>query len=233
MTDSKFHADTQDEIAAHFDDVAREYDFWKQKNWLYYDTLRAIARMHAAQDESLLDVGCGTGEMIRAVKPIKAVGIDISPVMVAIAQERNRGYPEYLFKTADITKFKSDEKFKTVLFFDVIEHVPDMQAALRALHDVLATDGVIILSMANPLWEPILLLGEKMGMKMPEGPHFRMSDKDLIRRAAEAGLKLQKREWYLLFPKHLPLVSALLNWFGQFSPLNRLCVIEVFVFRRV
>lgn len=224
------HSGTQQDIAVHFDEVAREYDYWKSKNWLYYDTLRGVARKHAKKDAPLLDVGCGTGEMIRAVAPVRALGIDISPAMIEIARKRNQDHPEYIFKAADITTFAAEEKFKTILFFDVIEHVVDMPAALRALRKSLADDGKLVITMANPLWEPILLLGEKLGMKMPEGPHYRMSVQELISRAEAADLQLVARGWRLLFPKYVPIFSSVINWLGQLPLLRRLSVIEVFVF---
>jgi 2-polyprenyl-3-methyl-5-hydroxy-6-metoxy-1,4-benzoquinol methylase len=229
MGDGTRHGGTQDEITAHFDEVAQEYDYWKAKNWLYYDTLRLIARAHA-KPGALLDVGCGTGEMIRAVAPISALGIDISPAMVEIAKKRNEGKSEYVFIADDITRYEAQETFTTILFFDVIEHVVDMQAALRALRKALEPDGALVITMANPLWEPILMLGEKLGMKMPEGPHYRIPARELISRADTAGLRLVSREWHLLFPKYIPLVSGFINAIGKFPFIRRLSVIEVFVF---
>lgn len=224
------HGGSQRDIAVHFDAVAREYDYWKQKNWLYYDTLRSIARAHVPKGASMLDVGCGTGEMIRAVAPVRALGIDISPAMVEIARERNKEHPAYRFITADITEFTTEEKFGAILFFDVIEHVIDVQAALRNLRGTLAPGGTVVISMANPLWEPILMLGETLGMKMPEGPHHRISARELIQQASKVGLQLHAREWHLIFPKYVPILSSMINWLGRLPLLRRLSVIEVFVF---
>ena len=227
------HTAAQQHIADHFDVVAGEYDYWKEKNWLYYETLRSIARAHVPQEGRLLDVGCGTGAMVRAVAPMHALGIDIAPEMVEIAKRLDSEHPEYRYEVADITNFRLSEQFDTLLFFDVIEHTVDMPAALRCMRDLMAPRGVLVLSMANPLWEPILMLGEKLGMKMPEGPHYRMSAGELLTKAADAGLKLQAREWHLLFPKYIPLFSAFCNTILARVPLiQHLCVIEVFVFEK-
>src|SRR6267142_2054459 len=114
---------SQQDVAVHFDAVAREYDYWKTKNWFYYDALRKIARAFVGPEDTLLDVGCGTGAMIEATQPKAATGIDISPDMVAIAESRLKNHPEYTFLAADITEFKAQETFDAILFFDVIEHV--------------------------------------------------------------------------------------------------------------
>lgn len=229
-TVSERHDGSQRDIERHFNEIAREYDYWKRKNWLYYETLQGIARKYASQHGRLLDVGCGTGDMIRAVAPETALGLDISEAMVEIARKRTVD-EMHRFQVADIATYRTDERFDAVLFFDVIEHVVDMSAALCSLQSVLAPHGRLILSMANPLWEPILLLGEKLGMKMPEGPHYRMTHNELIEKAAAAGLELERQERHLLFPKYIPLFSAFMNKLGSFSPLQKLCVIQVYIFR--
>src|SRR4051812_15402196 len=72
----------QQAVEVHFDEVAPDYDHWKKKNWYYYDTLYSVARRYARNVTNLLDVGCGTGSMILAVAPKKAVGIDVSHGML-------------------------------------------------------------------------------------------------------------------------------------------------------
>lgn len=223
----------QQEVAKHFDTVARDYDFWKKKNWYYYDTLHAIARAHTASAKRLLDVGCGTGTMMGIVAPPSGTGIDISPQMIAVARRNNAAHPEYSFEAADVTGFTPATTFDAILFFDVVEHVTDIPATLRSLHDLLAPGGNIVFTMANPLWEPILMLTERWGLKMPEGPHHRIWGGELLRRASAAGLVLKEREWHLIFPKHIPYISWFLNEvIGKIPFIRRGAVIEVFIFTR-
>jgi 2-polyprenyl-3-methyl-5-hydroxy-6-metoxy-1,4-benzoquinol methylase len=223
----------EQDVTAHFDAVARDYDYWKKKNWFYYDTLRAIARRYVAPGASLLDVGCGTGAMIEATMPARAMGIDVSPEMIEIAKQRNQGHPEYRFVTADITTFRPGETVDVVLFFDVIEHVADTKAALASLHELLTPGGHLVITMANPLWEPVLMVAERLGLKMPEGPHYRVPTSGLLELARQAQLSLAKREWHLLFPKYIPIFSWFINDIvGQLPLMKRLAVIEVFVFTR-
>ncbi len=220
----------QDAVVTHFDEVAKQYDYWKQKNWFYYDTLKAITAKHVNPQDRLLDSGCGTGALLRAAGVRDAVGIDISPEMIAIAKERNADHPEFQFQTADIITFRSESPFDAILFYDVIEHVPDTRAALASLYQLLAPGGRLILSMANPLWEPILMLAEKLGLKMPEGPHYRVPTRQFLKMAQDAGFILEKREWYLLFPKSVPALSWFLNdIIGRIPLIERLSVIEVFI----
>lgn len=226
-------AHEQEVVARHFDQVAKEYDYWKSKNKFYYDRLYAIVRKNTAGAKTVLDVGCGTGALLRASHAPRALGIDVSDAMVALARERNRDLPDYRFEHADITTWESSERFDAVLFFDVIEHVPDRLAAIQSLARVLAPGGRLVIEMANPAWEPILMFAERRGLKMPEGPHYRIWGGELLRLAEQSGLKLIQREWHLIFPKYIPYVSWFLNdVIGRLPIVRRLAVIEVFVFTK-
>jgi 2-polyprenyl-3-methyl-5-hydroxy-6-metoxy-1,4-benzoquinol methylase len=223
----------QQAVEVHFDEVAPDYDHWKKKNWYYYDTLYSVARRYARNVTNLLDVGCGTGSMILAVAPKKAVGIDVSHGMLEVARRAGAAHTEYVFTEADIATFTSNERFDVILFFDVIEHLTDVPRAFRTMHDLLTDKGELVLSMANPLWEPILMFAERRGLKMPEGPHVRLSERSTLKIAKEAGLTLKKREWHLLFPKYIPFVSWFINRVvGALPFIRRLAVIEIFVFTR-
>jgi SAM-dependent methyltransferase len=171
--------------------------------------------------------------MMGVVAPPKGVGIDISPGMIEVAKRNNAGHPQYEFQVADVTRFYSPHAFDTILFFDVIEHVADISSSLRSLYDLLAPGGTIVFTMANPLWEPILMVAERWGLKMPEGPHHRIWGGELLRLASLSGLKLAKREWHLIFPKYIPYVSWFLNKVvGTIPLIRRGAVIEVFIFTR-
>lgn len=222
----------QEKITEHFDMVAAKYDYWKKKNWYYYQTLKLIAKKYTVGRENVLDAS-GTGDILLSLDAKKALGVDISPAMITIAKQKSIGKNGVSFLASDITTFTSSEKFDAILFFDVIEHLTEPGETIKALSNLLADQGIIILTMANPYWEPILLLAEKLGLKMPEGQHYRISSKNLIAIAKKHGLKIDQRDWFLIFPKYIPIVSVLLNNFiGHVPIIKRLAVIQLFIFSK-
>src|SRR5580704_12310857 len=56
----------------------------------------------------VLEIGCGLGDLLAAVKPARGVGVDFSPEMVKLARER---HPEIEFQVADALEFDCSEKF--------------------------------------------------------------------------------------------------------------------------
>lgn len=229
----KIMGEPQEKIAEHFDMVATKYDYWKKKNWYYYRTLKLIAKKYTAGRENILDAGCGTGTILLSLDVKKALGIDISSAMITIAKQKSIGKNGVSFLTSDITTFVSSEKFDAILFLDVIEHLTEPEKTIKALSNLLADQGIIIMTMANPYWEPILLLAEKLGLKMPEGPHYRISSKNLIAIAEKNKLKITNQDWFLLFPKYVFAVSWLLNSIiGRLPIIRRLAVIQLFIFSK-
>ena len=51
----------------------------------------------------VLEVGCGLGDLLAAVKPARGVGVDFSPAMIALARQR---HPELEFHVADAAEVR-------------------------------------------------------------------------------------------------------------------------------
>lgn len=98
----------------------------------------------------VLDVGCSTGNFGEALEQLKSctvVGVDINEQ--DIAQAKTRITEAHVF---DIGQAGARERFGTfdvIVFADVIEHIPDPRAALRAARDLLVDGGVIVYSIPN------------------------------------------------------------------------------------
>ena len=72
-------------IKSYFDGIAHERDAWKLKNEYYHDDVKSFMRYHVRPGTSVLDIGCGPGDLLDSLHPSEGVGIDISPKMVEIA----------------------------------------------------------------------------------------------------------------------------------------------------
>jgi len=99
----------------------------------------------------VLDVGCGEGygtaPISSAVK--KAVGIDVDEKTIRYAQEKYRGTNcEFIAFDGKRIPF-DDETFTSVVSFQVIEHVPDVQAYLKEIRRVVKKGGCIVLTTPN------------------------------------------------------------------------------------
>lgn len=195
----------------HFNYIADSYDDFKNRNKLYYITLKnAVKKEVRKANPTVLDIGCATGSVLYFLNAKKGVGIDISSGMIKIARKKYSLFKNLKFEVFNIEKRAyTNKKFDYILFNDVIEHVQDKEKAIENIAQSMAKKTTLILSMANPMWEPILMLLEKLGLKMPEGPHFRILEKDLIILLKKNNLSIKSKRVYfpkLYFLKNLGLI---------------------------
>ncbi len=92
----------------HFDAIAEEYDYWKEKNSYYYDNLKRLCQSLIPLGSSVAEIGCGTGDILASLKVSRGFGIDISHAMIERAREKHRARIELSFSSLDITKHAPD-----------------------------------------------------------------------------------------------------------------------------
>ena len=115
------------------------------------DTARRRGLVRSALDaqpgDRILDVGCGPGffelELVAEVGDDGSVtGVDVSPASVAFAQAKAKGHENVSFHEADASSLPAaDGEFDRAFSVQVLEYVPDVDAALRELRRVLKPGG--------------------------------------------------------------------------------------------
>lgn len=102
-----------------------------------------------------LEMGCGTGNVLRCLEGVLCegviVGMDLEPEALRLARIRTRA----ALVAADVTRLPFRRvSFALIGMFDVLEHIPDDEAALREIRECLAPGGRLILTVpAHPrLW---------------------------------------------------------------------------------
>lgn len=98
---------------------------------------------------SLLDVGCGTGEMLRLINEtfptIKLAGVDISPNMLEKAKSKIGNMANLILSDSEKLPF-DDNSFELVMCNDSFHHYPSPLNVLSEFHRVLKPEGILLIS---------------------------------------------------------------------------------------
>ena len=193
----------------------------------YHDLLKTYYGFLVPPGARVLEVGCGLGNLLAAVKPARGVGIDFSPSMVAMARKE---HPELEFNLAEATEFSSNEKFDYVILSDLVNDLPQVQEMFSHLQRQVFQHSRLVLNLHNNLWRPLLALAEKMGAKAPTLGQNWLSLGDVENLLHLSGWEVIKTDTRILWPLRTPLLASLLNRFAA-PCLKHLCLAAFVVAR--
>jgi SAM-dependent methyltransferase len=211
------------------DAQAPESDRWRRKNRYYYEEVERIVRFHVPPGSSVLEIGCGTGNLLAALAASRGVGLDISPKILGIARSK---HPGLTFLAGDAEDIPLSEPFDYILLSDLIGYFDDVQRAFEQLNKVCHPRTRVILTYFNYLWEPVLRAGERIGIKRPQPDQNWLSLGDLQNLLSLAGFQTVSMGYKVLLPVRVPLLSPLCNRVLANLPLFRkLCLVETIIAR--
>lgn len=138
-----------------FDKQAPEYDSNIQGQHarnLYKSSIEILSKEHIC---TLLDVGCGTGELLKEISNLgiaqQLSGIDISSKMIDIAKEKLKETATLLLGDSEELPF-NDQSFDAVVCNDSFHHYPTPSKVIKEFARVLKKDGILII---GDCWQPI------------------------------------------------------------------------------
>jgi ubiquinone/menaquinone biosynthesis C-methylase UbiE len=142
----------------HVSDVARAYDAWApvydvdQNPLVALDDAVTPTLFGALAGKDALDVGCGTGR--NTIKLVdggaRVTGIDASAGMLARGRERVGGRAKLRVHDLAAPLPFDDGSFDVVVCTLVLEHVPSLEASLKAIARVTKVGGVVVVSDIHP-----------------------------------------------------------------------------------
>ncbi len=130
------------DVIEFFDRLAPGWDADMIKSDVIIGKILDNAEVGPGQD--VLDVACGTGVMFpyylqRGVASV--TGIDISPEMAKIAEEKSSGDPKVQVICADVEAFKFRKKFDRIVVYNALPHFPNPKRLVKILSGLLKENG--------------------------------------------------------------------------------------------
>ena len=165
---------------------------WKTKNyWDWYSLL--IKRRIRFLKGKVLDIGCGTGELLQFYR--NAIGIDMHNDAIRVCKQK--GF-KVLRMDAQNLKFKSNS-FDSIHSNSVLDHLENPGKALKETHRVLKPNGILYMTLND-----VSTRGEKWHEDPTHISPF--TKKTIIEALEKARFKVERINW---IPYKPPLAQIL------------------------
>jgi demethylmenaquinone methyltransferase/2-methoxy-6-polyprenyl-1,4-benzoquinol methylase len=134
--------------AEFFDGIADKWDGWEDLEKITQKLSRGLDDLGVNDDETIVDVGCGTGNLTRVLSDKlshagRVVAIDISAEMVKRAREKVPD-PRVEWHVGDATRMPIDDSsVDRIICFSVWPHFDDPGAAVAEFKRILRHRGTL------------------------------------------------------------------------------------------
>ena len=180
----------------------------------FHGYLAKVLRARIPAGQRVLDVGCGSGDLLAALEPSRGVGIDLSGSMIAAARQRHTS-PSLSFHQgagADPEVLKGlGGPFDAVLMVNVVTTLADVQAAFEAILAVCHERTRLFVYSYSRLWQPVVRAAEMLGVKARPPAESWLPPEEVRNMLQLADYGIVRRDYHIVMPLYVPLLSDLLN----------------------
>jgi glycosyltransferase involved in cell wall biosynthesis/SAM-dependent methyltransferase len=198
----------KDQVRDHYDRLAAERDHWYRRNTYYHSEVETRLKALIPPGSSVLELGCGTGNLLAALQSGRGMGIDLSPRMIETARAN---HPRLAFEVADAETFGVDEPFDYVVASDLIGELGDINAMFECVQQVSHGSSKLMLTFHSPTLEAVLRTAQRMGLAMAPFRQNWVGATTARALLALSDMRVVHEEHSLLMPVSIPVLSAATN----------------------
>jgi 2-polyprenyl-3-methyl-5-hydroxy-6-metoxy-1,4-benzoquinol methylase len=133
-----------------FQSAMRRRHWWQPSLWLERRDINRRCKAAAClrSQGCILDVGCGTGEFLAAMRQRgwETIGIELTPAAATYAREQL----QLDIKTGTLHEIDlPSANFDVITLWTVLEHLYDPLSTLQKIHSILCPDGLLLISIPD------------------------------------------------------------------------------------
>jgi SAM-dependent methyltransferase len=214
----------RDEVRAFYESRHLELARAREKRSYYYDYLARILKARVAPGQRVLEIGCGSGDLLAACSPSFGMGIDLSGKAVAAARARHPGLHFFEGDACDrsiLTQARGP--FDVILIVNVLTFLGDVRRLFDTLHLVSHAKTRVVIYSYSRLWQPVLRFAEILGLKQAQPADAWIPQEEVRTMLHLADWDLVRQDAQIVFPIYVPILSEALNrWIGHLPILDEL-----------
>ncbi len=184
---------------------------------IYQRRIRELFQKAIPPGKTVLEVGCGRGDLLASLSPSRGLGIDRDPGAV---HQARKAYPHLEFQQQEAEKLTVETTFDYIVMADLLVSVTDILTLFERLEAVSHADTRWVVASHNALWQGLISLAERLGLKrIAQGSNwlgaadiinlFRLADREVEGWKTDLLLPLPVAEKWL---RPLERLTTPLNW---------------------
>jgi SAM-dependent methyltransferase len=193
---------------AHWDRVSKLKDNQKQPGVFYHKLLQHYYKFLIPPGLRILELGCGHGELLAALKPSIGVGCDFSGEMICRAAQK---HPDLTFVRGDVHKLPIKEEFDVIILSDLVNDLWDVQRVFEKLRNLSHAGTRLVLNFYNNLWRIPLSVVKRLGLGADVLEQNWFSYHDVANLLKLSGFEVVQIRPVVLLPLYIPFLSKLFN----------------------
>ena len=212
-TSSQLSSRRKRELLEYFEASGGEQYRGGKFNASYREDDRKFTQFLIPPGKRVLELGCGSGELLAALEPSYGVGVDFSGKTIARGKAL---YPHLNFVLGDVedpvTLTAIEGPFDYIVIADTIAMFEDIDGTLKLVQNLCTPSTRIVIAYYSHLWEPILKLGEMFRLKRRQIQINYIATADFLNLMDLADFEVISQEQRQLIP---------MRWFGLGPFINR------------
>ncbi|HQQ94944.1 MAG TPA: glycosyltransferase [Bacteroidia bacterium] len=197
----------------------------------YWNEISNYCRYFSHPDSSVLEIGCGKGDLLAQIEGSQKTGIDFSEEYIAWARERHKD-KQIAFHVMDANAITLNQSYDLIIISNLIGFVDDIQHVFEEVKKCSHPNTKVIVQYYNSVWEPLIKFAEAIGLKEKTPTQNWLSTRDINNLLYISGFDVYRNSKRLIFPFYVPVLSALLNRYLAKFPFFRFFSLNLYSFAK-
>lgn len=223
------YKEKKQKLKDYFNKIAETRINYRKSKSYYWDSITDYINFFVHDSSSVIEIGCGTGELLGKISGKEKTGVDFSEKMI---EEAKKQFPQIDFICSPAENLQIEKKFDVIILSNLIGYLVDIQNVFEELHKICHKDTKVIITYYNIFWEPFIKFAEFIRIKKKGPKQSWISTKDLSNLLYLSGFETYKQNSSMLFPFYIPLLSPFLNKFVSRLPVFNWFALNQYTFAR-
>lgn len=197
----------------------------------YWNEITEYLSYFAHKDSSVLEIGCGYGDLLSKIPGSIKTGIDFSDTHIQFAKEKHQG-SGINFIVMDANQLEIEEKYDLIILSNLIGYLDDIQHVLTEIKKVCKKNTKVVIQYYSTLWEPAIRIAEILKLKQRTPSQNWLGINDINNLLHLAGFEVYRTSRRLLLPVYIPFVSYAINKYAAKLPLLNLLGLNNYSFAK-